>query len=130
MCILLTFRSLHRHLFQFPAIYPCSPEVAAIASRDINKAKEWAEANDVPQANLYGSYQELIDDGGIDAIYCPLPSGLHLEWVEKIVRAGKHLLLEKPIANCREDLDKMLTALASCGVQFMDGEWVELVVRV
>ena len=55
--------------------------VEAIASRDVDKAKQWAEDNGFPNAKAYGSYQELVDDSNIDAIYCPLPSGLHRQWV-------------------------------------------------
>ena len=90
--------------------------VMAIASRELTKAKKWAEDNGWPNAKAYGSYQELLDDSDIDAIYCPLPSGHHREWVEKILKAGKHLLLEKPISYNRDDLDTLLSVVVESGL--------------
>lgn len=71
-------------------------EIAAIASRDINKAKTAAEQLGIPQA--YGSYEELLEDPSIDAIYNPLPNHLHVPWSIRAAEAGKHVLCEKPIA--------------------------------
>lgn len=71
-------------------------EITAIASRDIGLAKTAAEKLKIPR--YYGSYQELIDDPDIDAIYNPLPNHLHVPWSVKAIEAGKHVLCEKPIA--------------------------------
>jgi len=70
-------------------------EINAIASRDLNKAKQTAQSLKIPKA--YGSYQELLADKEIDAIYIPLPNHLHVEWTIKSLKAGKHVLCEKPI---------------------------------
>jgi predicted dehydrogenase len=71
-------------------------EVAAIASRDLRKAQRAAEELKIPKA--YGSYEELIADPEIEAIYNPLPNHLHVPWSIKAAEAGKHTLCEKPIA--------------------------------
>ena len=69
--------------------------IAAIASRNINRAKKVADDLNIP--TCYGSYEELLQDKSIDAIYIPLPNHLHVEWSIKCLEAGKHVLCEKPI---------------------------------
>ncbi len=71
-------------------------EIEAIASRDLSKARTAAEQLGIPQA--YGSYEELLQDPAIDAIYNPLPNHLHVPWSIRAAEAGKHVLCEKPIA--------------------------------
>lgn len=76
-------------------------QVAAIASRDLGKAQKVARELGIPKA--YGTYDELLADRDIEAIYIPLPNRLHVEWTIKSLQAGKHVLCEKPIAvNGRE----------------------------
>ena len=70
--------------------------VAAIASRDLQKAQATARTLGIPQA--YGSYEELLADPGIDAIYNPLPNDQHVPWTIRAAERGKHVLCEKPIA--------------------------------
>jgi predicted dehydrogenase len=70
--------------------------IEAIASRDLSRAKEIAARLGIPKA--YGSYEELLDDPSIEAIYNPLPNELHVPWTIKAMAAGKHVLCEKPIA--------------------------------
>jgi predicted dehydrogenase len=80
-----------------PAMQHCSnAEIAAIASRDLTKARTAADQLGIPQA--YGSYEELLGDPSIDAIYNPLPNHLHVPWSIRAAEAGKHVLCEKPIA--------------------------------
>ena len=62
----------------------------AVASRNLEKAKEFAKENNIPK--YYGSYDELLNDSDIDAIYVPLPTNLAAEWCIKIANAGKHVL--------------------------------------
>ncbi len=81
-------------------------EVAAIASRDSAKAKKHAEDLNVPKS--YGSYEELLADANIDAVYNPLPNDLHVEWTIKAARAGKHVLCEKPIALTVSEVEKLI----------------------
>lgn len=72
-----------------------SNEVVAIASRDSQRARE--AAAELGIAKSYGSYQDLLDDPEVDAIYNPLPNHLHLPWSVRALEAGKHVLCEKPI---------------------------------
>jgi predicted dehydrogenase len=71
-------------------------DVRAIASRSLEKAK--AEANDLGIPQAFGSYEELLADRSIEAVYIPLPNHMHAEWVKKAADAGKHVLCEKPFA--------------------------------
>ena len=70
--------------------------IDAIASRNIDSAKSWAGKLGIPKA--YGSYEALIADPAIDAIYNPLPNDMHVFWTLAAARAGKHVLCEKPFA--------------------------------
>src|SRR5579863_2551461 len=69
--------------------------IAAIASRDASRAAEVAARFAIRRS--YGSYQALLDDPAVDAIYNPLPNHLHVEWTVKALNAGKHVLCEKPL---------------------------------
>ncbi|MES1259138.1 MAG: Gfo/Idh/MocA family oxidoreductase, partial [Gemmatimonadota bacterium] len=70
-------------------------ELVAIASRDLAAAERAAASSGISQA--FGSYQALLDDPDVDAIYIPLPNHLHVEWSIRALEAGKHVLCEKPI---------------------------------
>lgn len=70
--------------------------VTSIASRNIKKAERIANKFQIPK--YYGSYQELLDDAEVEAVYIPLPNHLHVPWAIKALKAGKHVLIEKPIA--------------------------------
>ncbi|RFU29927.1 hypothetical protein B7463_g6402, partial [Scytalidium lignicola] len=72
------------------------PEViiAAVAARDEKKAQAYAKKHGIPI--VHKSYQDMLNDSSIDAVYVPLPNGLHYEWSLKALKAGKHVLLEKP----------------------------------
>jgi predicted dehydrogenase len=72
----------------------CSVE--AIASRNVDQARATAELLGIPKA--FGSYEDLLSDAGIDAVYIPLPNHLHVPWAIKALEANKHVLCEKPIA--------------------------------
>ena len=96
--------------------------IAGIASRNIDKAH--AFVNDLNLANIvkvFVSYDVLITSGEVDAIYIPLPTAHHLEWVLKCATSKKHILLEKPAALSLTDLQTMLTASRDNNVMFMDG---------
>ena len=83
-------------------------KLIAVASRNLEKAQAYARENGIPQA--YGSYQELIDDSNIQAVYIPLPNHLHAQWAIKAAQAGKHVLSEKPIALSMAEMDSIQKA--------------------
>jgi xylose dehydrogenase (NAD/NADP) len=80
----------------------------AVASRDAERAAAYAREWGIARA--YGSYEELLADGEIDAVYVPLPNHLHAEWAIRAARAGKHVLCEKPLALSVAEVDAMAAA--------------------
>jgi predicted dehydrogenase len=90
-------------------------EVTAIASRDRKKAEEAAHKLGIPKA--YGSYEELLKDGEIEAIYNPQPNHLHVPWSIKAAEAGKHVLCEKPISLSVREAKTLLAARDRTGVK-------------
>ena len=93
-------------------------EIVAIASRDSEKAKKAARDSDIPK--FYGSYEELLADKEIDAIYNPLPNNLHVLWTIKAAEAGKHVLCEKPIAMTTEEARKLIETRDRTGVKIQE----------
>jgi len=89
--------------------------IAAIASRDLEKAREAAAALNIPKA--YGSYEELLADPEIDAIYNPLPNQFHVPWTTKAAEAGKHVLCEKPISLTVAEAKSLLDVRKRTGVK-------------
>src|SRR5712691_6481177 len=90
-------------------------EVRAIASRDAHKAKDAAKNLGIPQA--YGSYEALLADPEIEAIYNPLPNHLHVPWSIKAAEAGKHVLCEKPLSLTVAEARTLLAVRDRCGVK-------------
>jgi predicted dehydrogenase len=90
-------------------------EITAIASRDLLKARKAAGDLGIPKA--YGSYEALLADREIDAIYNPLPNHLHVPWSMKAAEAGKHVLCEKPIGLSVEEAKKLRDARDRTGVK-------------
>ncbi len=93
-------------------------EVVAIASRDGAAAE--AAARDLAIPRAHGSYEALLADPDVDAIYIPLPNHLHREWAIAAARAGKHILCEKPLALTSAQAQEMVDAAASSGVLLME----------
>ncbi|RLN42077.1 oxidoreductase [Panicum miliaceum] len=93
----------------------------AVGSRSEAKAHRFVAENglDPGAVRAHGSYETLLDDPGVDAVYVPLPTSLHVRWAAAAAR-GKHVLLEKPAALCAADLDAILAACEAAGVQFTD----------
>ena len=85
----------------------------AVASRSQSTADAYASKWNIPRA--HGSYESLIHDPEIDVIYNSLPNNLHAEWTIKALRAGKHVLCEKPIALTLAEMDAMVQAVQETG---------------
>lgn len=97
-------------------------KLAAVGSRSHEKAARFAAENNFPSdAKIYGSYEALLDDPNVDAVYVPLPTSLHVRWAVLAAQKKKHLLLEKPVALNAVEFDAVVEACESNGVQFMDG---------
>ena len=90
-------------------------EIAAIASRDLSRAQ--AAAAQLGIAKAYGSYEELLADKDIDAIYNPLPNDLHVPWSIKAAEAGKHVLCEKPVGMNVAEAKLLIAARDRTGVK-------------
>jgi len=93
-------------------------EVVAIASRDAAQARRVADSLGIPTA--HGSYEALLADPGVDAVYIPLPNHLHAEWTIAAARAGKHVLCEKPLALTATDAERMVEVCSTEGVRLME----------
>ncbi|EET62300.1 oxidoreductase, NAD-binding domain protein [Marvinbryantia formatexigens DSM 14469] len=90
----------------------------AIASRSEEKLAQAKEAFGFQK--LYGTYDALLNDPDVDAVYIPLPNALHKEWVLKAAAAGKHVLCEKPLALTKQDAQEMADACRENGVKLME----------
>jgi predicted dehydrogenase len=93
-------------------------QVVAIASRAADRAAAFAQELDIPRS--FASYDELLGDGEIDAVYNPLPNGLHAPWSIAAARAGKHVLCEKPLACDEPEGRSMFEAAAAAGVELLE----------
>ena len=115
-----------------PAMQRCEwGEVTALASREPDKAQRFARELGIPRA--YGSYDELLADAGIEAVYNPLPNHLHVPWSIIAAEAGKHVLCEKPIALDAHEAIRLLRARDRTGVKIEEAfmvrthpQWVGL----
>ncbi|OWK36015.1 Gfo/Idh/MocA family protein [Fimbriiglobus ruber] len=94
-------------------------DIRAIASRTLPKAKDYAAKNNIPVA--YGSYEELLQDPNIDAVYIPLPNHMHDEWTRKAADHGKHVLVEKPMTVHAKEAEALVAYCRSKNVRLMDG---------
>jgi len=93
-------------------------EVVAVGSRDLEAAEGFAAELGIARA--HGSYEALLADPDVDAVYIPLPNHLHREWTLAAARAGKHVLCEKPIALSAADAEQMVEACEGAGVRLME----------
>jgi predicted dehydrogenase len=90
-------------------------EITGIASRDLKKAEDAARSLGIPKA--YGSYEEMLADPEIEAVYNPLPNHLHVPWSIKAAEAGKHVLCDKPLSLSVAEGKTLLEARDRCGVK-------------
>jgi predicted dehydrogenase len=98
-----------------------SPEtqLLAVASRDEGRARQYADQWGIPVA--YGSYEALLDDQEIEAVYISLPNALHVEWSVNALRAGKHVLCEKPLGRDPEAVARAFEVAVEVGKVLMEG---------
>ncbi|HEY6319596.1 MAG TPA: Gfo/Idh/MocA family oxidoreductase [Acidimicrobiia bacterium] len=93
-------------------------EVVAVAARDRARAERFARKRGIP--TVHGSYEALLADPGVDAVYNPLPNGLHGRWTLAALDAGKHVLCEKPFTANADEAEKVAAAASSSGLVVME----------
>jgi len=101
-----------------PAASVAEVTVTAVAARNKPRAEAFALRHGIPAA--YGSYQELLADPDIDAVYNPLPNSLHGPWTLRAIAAGKHVLCEKPFASNAAEAARVADAAAASGLVVME----------
>ena len=97
---------------------PDGVEIAAVASRDGARAQAYASEHGIERA--HGSYEELLGDDELDAVYIPLPNGMHHEWTLNAIEAGKHVLVEKPYSRRAGEAEEAWDAAERAGVVLME----------
>jgi D-xylose 1-dehydrogenase (NADP+, D-xylono-1,5-lactone-forming) len=97
---------------------PDGVEIAAVASRDAARAQAYASEHGIARA--HGSYEELLGDDDLDAVYISLPNGMHHEWTLKAIEAGKHVLVEKPYSRRAAEAEEAWDAADRAGVVVME----------
>src|SRR3954464_14551108 len=93
-------------------------ELIAVASRDQHRAEEYAREWEIDRA--YGSYEALLEDTDVEAVYISLPNTLHCEWSIRAVEAGKHVLCEKPMSRHVGDVESAFDAAEKSGRILME----------
>ena len=93
-------------------------EIAAVASRDLNKAKEYCELYDIKKA--YGSYEEMLQDKEIDAVYIATPPFVHAQQIKMCLNAGKHVLCEKPLMKTSAEAKECFALAKEKGLMLME----------
>lgn len=102
-----------------PAIAAASnAEFVAIASREVSKAEPVAAR--YPSARVFNSYEALLADPSVEAVYIPLPNSMHLDWTIRAAEAGKHILCEKPLGLTAAEVTRMMEACERAGVLLME----------
>jgi len=93
-------------------------EIVCVAARDVGRARAFAEKWSIP--NVHGSYEDVIADPGVDAIYNPLPNALHAQWTIAALEAGKHVLCEKPLTSNADQARDVAAVAQSSGRVLME----------
>ncbi len=94
-------------------------DVVAVASRDGARAQAYAREHGIERA--YGSYSELLEDPGVEAVYIPLPNALHVDWTVRALEAGKHVLCEKPFSRRAAEVERAFDLAESAGLVVSEG---------
>ncbi|SEB99260.1 Predicted dehydrogenase [Paramicrobacterium humi] len=93
-------------------------EIVAVAARDLERARAFAEIHGIPRA--FGSYEELLASDDVDAVYVPTPNGLHGRWTLAAIAAGKHVLCEKPFTANAHEAREVAAAAQTSGLVVME----------
>lgn len=93
-------------------------ELVAVASREADRARDFAAGGSIPR--WYGSYEALLEDPDVDAVYIPLPNSMHREWTVRAASMGKHVLCEKPLATTARDAVEMKAAAEANRIVLME----------
>jgi predicted dehydrogenase len=101
-----------------PAAESERAEVVAIAARDPERARAFAEEHAIPQVDV--SYEALVRNPDVDAVYNPLPASLHHEWTLEALQQGKHVLCEKPFASNESEAEQMVAAARESGLVLLE----------
>ena len=112
---LLSTAEINKALLAGP---PAEVEIAAVASRDGARAQAYASEHGIERS--HGSYEALLGDDAIDAVYISLPNGMHHEWTLKAIDAGKHVLVEKPYSRRAAEVEEAWDAAERAGVVVME----------
>ena len=94
-------------------------QISSIASRTLDKARTWADELGIGRA--FGSYEQLLEDDAVDAVFIGLPNSLDCQWVVKSLAAGKHVLCDKPLGVNAADAGEMARAANRCNRLLMEG---------
>jgi predicted dehydrogenase len=109
---ILSTADINRKLLAGAALSP-EVEVVAVGSRELGRAQAFAAEHGIPRA--YGSYEELLADPSVEAVYIPLPNTLHCEWSIRALEAGKHVLCEKPMSSSPAEVEAAFDAAERTG---------------
>lgn len=109
------------HSFAKDIAFVNNAEVIAVAARQLKSAEEFAGQYAIPKA--FGSYDELFSDSDVDAVYIATPHNLHAEQCIAALRAGKHILCEKPVTVTPAELEEVLAVAKACNRYFMEAMW-------
>jgi xylose dehydrogenase (NAD/NADP) len=94
-------------------------DVVAVGSRSLERARTWADERGIARA--HGSYEDLLADDEVEAVYISLPNGLHAEWALKALEAGKHVLVEKPFSRHAHEVERCFDAAEERGLVLSEG---------
>lgn len=111
--------SITRRRFMPAMLKSRNAEVVALGSRDIDRARAFAGEFGIPRA--YGSYEDVLKDPEVEAVYIPLPNHMHAEWTMRAADAGKHVLCEKPMAVDGQEAFQVASHCRERGVTLMEG---------
>jgi predicted dehydrogenase len=114
--VLSTARINNKFLAGFAGVEGAT--MLAAASRDQARAEEYARAHDIPRA--YGSYEALLADPEVHAVYVSLPNGMHVEWTRKALQAGKHVLCEKPLTRNPAEVTELFDLAEANGLHLSE----------